>query len=207
MREIIFVGTDEQTKAWLDEARDRIRTILQDLHLSYRVMTASDPFFIGVFRTQAQVQQTLEMKFEIHAHLPYKQDTIAVGSYNHHGNFFGRSLNIRLAKGPACTGCFGMGFERLAFAFVAQHGLDTGRWPAAVREALSSNVESVERLQTLPVSGWLDKRGVQFGRTHCNSSVVELFCAIQFLWSNSNEISSSRRMRRPVALLEFRAVL
>jgi hypothetical protein len=135
MREIIFVGTDEQTKAWLDEVRDRIRTILQDLHLSYRVMTASDPFFIGVFRTQAQVQQTLEMKFEIHAHLPYKQDTIAVGSYNHHGNFFGRSLNIRLAKGPACTGCFGMGFERLAFAFVAQHGLDTGRWPAAVRES------------------------------------------------------------------------
>jgi seryl-tRNA synthetase len=139
MREIIFVGTDKQTKAWLDEVRDRIRTVLKDMHISYRVMTATDPFFIDVFRSQAQVQQTLELKFEIQADLPYKRDSIAVGSYNSHGNFFGRSMNIRLADGfAACTACFAMGFERLALAFVAQHGLDTARWPPAVREGMSS---------------------------------------------------------------------
>jgi seryl-tRNA synthetase len=137
MREIIFVGTAEQTKRRLDEARTHVGGILKDLSLSYRIMTANDPFFIDTFRKQTQIQQTFEMKFEIQADLPYKQDTIAVGSYNRHGNFFGRSLNIRLTNGsPAFTACFAMGFERLAFAFVSQHGLDIDQWPAAVRDAV-----------------------------------------------------------------------
>ena len=148
MREIIFVGTDEQTKNWLDEARAQIGVILEDLRLSYRIMTASDPFFVGSFRTQAQIQQTFEMKFEIAVDLPYKQDTIAVGSYNRHGNFFGRALNIRLTNGfPVCTACFGMGFERLALAFVSQHGLDVKQWPATVREALSSGFQISNHLR------------------------------------------------------------
>jgi hypothetical protein len=61
-----------------------------------------------------------------------------VGSYNYHQDFFGRHLDIRLPDdAPASTGCVAFGLERLAFAFLAQYGLDPGEWPEAVRDALA----------------------------------------------------------------------
>lgn len=69
--------------------------------------------------------------------MPYKNDSLPIGSYNRHGDFFGRKLDIRLEDGsPAHTGCIGIGFERLAHTFVAQHGLDPTRWPQKVGEAM-----------------------------------------------------------------------
>jgi seryl-tRNA synthetase len=137
MREIIFIGTEEQVNSRLNEVRGRIREILGDLLISHRVMTANDPFFIGTYRNAAAYQNAFELKLEVCADLPYKRDTIAAGSYNRHEDFFGRTLNIRLADGkPAHSGCVGLGFERLALAFIAQHGLDTNRWPSALREGL-----------------------------------------------------------------------
>jgi hypothetical protein len=65
-----------------------------------------------------------------------KDSTLAVGSYNHHQDFFGRALDITLPDGsPAHTGCVAFGLERIAFAFLAQWGLDSARWPDRVREA------------------------------------------------------------------------
>ena len=137
MREIIFVGTEDHVRTKLDEARDRIRPIFDEMELSYSVMTANDPFFIGTFRDQAAYQAAFELKYEIRALLPYKNETLAVGSYNRHGNFFGRALDILLEDGsPAHTGCLGIGFERLAHAFVSQHGIDVRHWPKAVRAAM-----------------------------------------------------------------------
>jgi seryl-tRNA synthetase len=136
MREIIFVGAEDYVTGRIEEARNRIRPLMDDLGLTHTVMTANDPFFIGTFRDQAAA---FELKYEIRALLPYKDDTIAVGSYNRHGDFFGRTLNIQAAEGgPAHTGCVGIGFERLAYAFVCQHGLDTENWPAPVRDALGA---------------------------------------------------------------------
>jgi hypothetical protein len=135
MREIIFVGEEGYVTSCLEEVRNRIRPLLQDLGLTYKVMTANDPFFIGTFRDQAAYQAAFELKYEIQALLPYKGDSIAVGSYNRHGDFFGRTLDIQTYDGsPAHTGCVGIGFERLVLAFVSQHGLDLKDWPAVIRE-------------------------------------------------------------------------
>ena len=135
MREIIFVGTDEQVSERIEAVRRAMRPLFEELDLSYNVITANDPFFIGTFRDQAAYQAAFELKFEVRADLPYKSDTVAVGSYNRHGDFFGRTLNIRLPDGsPACTGCFGAGFERLALAFVTQQGTDPQNWPAKIRK-------------------------------------------------------------------------
>jgi seryl-tRNA synthetase len=80
------------------------------------------------------------LKFEIRAKLPFKNSTLAVGSYNYHQDFFGRSMNISLPDGsPAHTGCIAFGLERMAFAFLAQYGLDVGKWPDAVRKGMSGN--------------------------------------------------------------------
>jgi seryl-tRNA synthetase len=140
MREIIFVGSAEQVKRGLDRARACIKPILFDMGLNYRVITANDPFFVDTFKDQAGYQTAFELKHEIRADLPYKKETIAIGSYNRHRDFFGSKLNIMLDDGgPAHTGCIGIGLERLAYAFVSQHGLNRSLWPRALRSAIGND--------------------------------------------------------------------
>ena len=47
MREIIFVGTDDQVRERIDAVRDAMRPLFEELRLSYHVITANDPFFNG----------------------------------------------------------------------------------------------------------------------------------------------------------------
>jgi seryl-tRNA synthetase len=137
MREVIFVGSKDFVLQNRETARQRMAAVFERLGLAYRVESANDPFFIGEFRKQAAFQSAFQLKYEIRAKLPFKDTTLAVGSYNYHQDFFGRSLNITLPDGsPAHTGCVAFGLERIAFAFIAQFGLDPAVWPAEVREAV-----------------------------------------------------------------------
>lgn len=147
MREIIFVGSKDFVLQQREIARQRMQPILEELGLAYRVESANDPFFIGEFRKQVAFQSAFQLKYEIRARLPFKDSpqaanaspaTLAVGSYNYHQDFFGRNLKITLPDGsPAHTGCAAFGLERMAFAFLAQFGLQPSGWPAAVRQALT----------------------------------------------------------------------
>jgi seryl-tRNA synthetase len=115
-----------------------MQPVFEKIGLAYRVESANDPFFIGEFRKQAAFQSAFQLKFEIRASLPFNHSTLAVGSYNYHQDFFGRNLNISLPDGsPAHTGCVAFGLERIAYAFLAQHGLDPANWPRWVREAVN----------------------------------------------------------------------
>ncbi len=135
MRELIFVGSKDFVLENRDLARQRMRPVLERIGMAYRVESANDPFFIGEFRKQAAFQSAFQLKYEIRALLPFKESTLAVGSYNYHQDFFGRSLNITLPDGsPAHTGCVAFGLERIAFAFLSQFGLDPALWPSEVRE-------------------------------------------------------------------------
>ena len=137
MREVIFVGSKEYVLENREIARQRMQRVMAETGLAYRIESANDPFFIGEFRKQVAFQSAFQLKFEIRARLPFKDSTLAVGSYNYHQDFFGRHLNIILPDGsPAHTGCVAFGLERIAFAFLAQHGLDPIAWPSHVREAL-----------------------------------------------------------------------
>lgn len=133
MREVIFVGSKDFVLENRELARQRMSKVLGKLGLAYRVESANDPFFIGEFRKQAAFQSAFQLKFEIRARLPFKDSTLAVGSYNYHQDFFGRSLNISLPDGsPVHTGCVAFGLERIAYAFLAQFGLDPKNWPDGV---------------------------------------------------------------------------
>jgi len=133
MREVIFVGAKDFVLENREIARRRMAKIFAEIGLAYRVESANDPFFVGEFRKQAAFQSAFDLKFEIRARLPFKDDTLAVGSYNYHQDFFGRRLNITLPDGsPAHTGCVAFGLERMAFAFLAQFGLDESRWPVDI---------------------------------------------------------------------------
>jgi seryl-tRNA synthetase len=138
MREVIFVGSKEFVLDNRETARLRMRRVFEEIGLAYRVESATDPFFIGEFRKQTVFQSAFQLKFEIRARLPFKDSTLAVGSYNYHQNFFGRHLNITLPDGtPAHTGCVAFGLERMAYAFLAQYGFDPRVWPPAVQEAMA----------------------------------------------------------------------
>jgi seryl-tRNA synthetase len=137
MREVIFVGSKDFVLENRETARQRMTRVFEEVGLAYRVDSANDPFFIGEFRKQVAFQSAFQLKFEIRASLPFKDSTLAVGSYNYHQDFFGRHLNITLPDGsPAHTGCVAFGLERMAYAYVCQYGLDPANWPAAVRDAL-----------------------------------------------------------------------
>ncbi len=138
MREVIFVGPKDFVLQNRETGRERMRAFFEAIGLAYRVESANDPFFVGEFRKQAAFQSAFQLKFEIRACLPFKDGTLAVGSYNYHQDFFGRSLNITLPDdSPAHTGCIAFGLERIAYAYLAQYGLDVERWPEAVRKAMA----------------------------------------------------------------------
>jgi seryl-tRNA synthetase len=140
MREVIFVGPKDFVLQNRETGRERMRAFFEEIGLAYRVESANDPFFIGEFKKQAAFQSAFQLKFEIRAALPFKQGTLAVGSYNYHQDFFGRSLNITLPDGsPVHTGCIAFGLERMAFAFLAQFGLDERKWPEMVRRGVMSD--------------------------------------------------------------------
>ena len=135
MREVIFVGSKDFVLANRETARQHMTKVFEKIGLAYRVESANDPFFIGEFRKQVAFQSAFQLKFEIRARLPFKDATLAVGSYNYHQDFFGRNLNITLPDGsPAHTGCVAFGLERIAYAFLAQYGLDPADWPAEVAQ-------------------------------------------------------------------------
>jgi seryl-tRNA synthetase len=135
MREVIFVGPKDFVLENREKSRQFMQKIFEEIGLVYHVETANDPFFVGEFRKQAAFQTAFQLKYEIRASLPFKNATMAVGSYNYHQDFFGRHLDITLPDGkPIHTGCTAFGLERIVYAFLAQFGFDQNKWPAVVRE-------------------------------------------------------------------------
>lgn len=140
MREVIFVGPKDFILENREIGRERMRPFFESIGMAYHVESASDPFFIGEFKKQAAFQSAFQLKFEIRARLPFKSSTLAVGSYNYHQDFFGRSMNITLPDGsPVHTGCIAFGLERMAFAFLSQYGLDPADWPEIVRKRVTGD--------------------------------------------------------------------
>ena len=136
MREIVFVGAAGYVLENRNALVDLCAAFLNELGLAYEISTATDPFFVDTYAVQAAYQQGFELKFELLAPLPYSGKKLAVGSINYHQDFFGRSFGIQAGAEPAHTGCLGFGHERLALAFIAQHGMDEKKWPDVVARAV-----------------------------------------------------------------------
>lgn len=136
MREIIFVGPGDYVLAKRNDLVEMSTHFLDELGMAYEISTATDPFFVDSYAVQAAYQQGFELKFELLAPLPYSGKKLAVGSINYHQDFFGRSFEIEAEGAPAHTGCIGFGYERLALAFIAQHGTDEKSWPSTVIRGL-----------------------------------------------------------------------
>src|SRR5436190_1989908 len=143
MREIVFVGPQDYVLGQRDRCIALTVEILDELGLSYDIKTATDPFFIDGYSTQAAFQSAFELKYEIRADLPYEEEkSLAIGSFNFHQDFFGRSLDITLSSSErVTTGCVGFGLERVIWAFFAQHGPYPRGWPVEVQNMLERKAE------------------------------------------------------------------
>lgn len=137
MREVIFVGTAEHVLEQRRRAVDETVALLDRWGLAYEIRSATDPFFIEDYASMAAFQLAFELKFEVLAPLPYRGQDLAIGSFNYHQDFFGRSFNIAGRDGaPLHTGCIGFGLERVALAFLAQYGVDPKKWPDSISREL-----------------------------------------------------------------------
>ncbi|MBM7776556.1 seryl-tRNA synthetase [Actinokineospora baliensis] len=137
IREIVFLGGEDFATGCRNAVMARAYALLEELELAGHCEVANDHFF-GNADTAGKIlsQRMMELKFELRVPVAADRD-IAVGSFNLHGQFFGESFDITgPAGGPTASGCVGFGLERLAYAFLCQHGADPAGWPTAVTDRI-----------------------------------------------------------------------
>jgi seryl-tRNA synthetase len=137
MREYVFIGAPDEVQAFRERWMTRATGIADSLGLSYRIDTASDPFFGrgGVLVGKAQAQQSL--KFELVVPVRSAEQPTACMSFNYHRDHFGSTWDMRNSAGETShTACVAFGMDRLTVALFATHGPEIAQWPVAVRAAL-----------------------------------------------------------------------
>lgn len=135
MREIIFLRpTPEATQASLDEVLKLTTDLLRKWNISFKVKSASDPFFLDSGTGKRMFQTALLMKRELV--LPVEGKHIACGSFNNHMKTLTEAFDITSDDGDIASGCVGWGYDRLILALFSQLGPDCAEWPSQVREDL-----------------------------------------------------------------------
>lgn len=124
MREIVCVGTAEETRAFLEEAVAEVDRYVAAIGLQVRWEQASDPFFRPSKNPQYLMQQVDPTKFEL-----IFDDRLAIASTNLHHDHFGRAFDILRDGEPARTACIAFGIERWLSAFVHHFGPGQS-WPS-----------------------------------------------------------------------------
>lgn len=140
VREIVFAGSDEFTADCRRRVLPLIEEIALRLDLDCAVETAADPFFATVSAAKTFWQRAQEVKNEIVLPLGTNPDgserSMACGSINLHGNFFGERFDFTANEENGFTACVGLGLERWVLAAFVQHGFDPQRWPVEVRNEI-----------------------------------------------------------------------
>jgi seryl-tRNA synthetase len=138
MREYVFIGRPEQVQEFRERWMTRATGIADALGLSYRLETASDPFFGRGGVLVARTQAAQELKFELLVPVRSADQPTACMSFNYHRDHFGLTWGMRNgADDAAHTGCVAFGMDRLAVALFATHGADVAQWPQSVRATLA----------------------------------------------------------------------
>jgi hypothetical protein len=124
IREVVFLGPREFVLDGRHRLMERTFDLVEDWGLSGRCEVANDPFFCQADSVErAWSQRLLELKYELRLDVESPRD-VAVASFNFHERFFGAAFGIDSTAGePAHSACAGFGLERLAYAYLCQHGL------------------------------------------------------------------------------------
>jgi seryl-tRNA synthetase len=140
VRELVFLGSQEYVADSRENMVSLVKELVEEWDLDCRIETATDAFFPTVYSSKSFWQKVSDVKFEVRLAIEPGPDgerkTIAAGSLNLHGPFFGERFGITLANGStACSGCVGWGLERWVLAMFSQYGFDEKAWPTDLRAA------------------------------------------------------------------------
>lgn len=135
IREIVFVGSRPHVLSCRGRIMDMAFEMMESLNLSGHCSPASDHFFADNETTaRVSTQRLMALKYELHLNTS-ADATIAVGSFNLHERHFTDAFAIKGPNSEACfSGCVGFGLERLTYAFLCQHGLESSSWPTLRRD-------------------------------------------------------------------------
>ena len=138
MREFVAIGAPEYVLHFREHWIGRASEIAGALGLSHRVEAASDPFFGRAGALVGRYQVAQRLKFEMLIPVRGSQAAAtACMSFNYHREHFGETWGLTTLGGEtAHTACVAFGIDRLAIALFAAHGIETAKWPSAVRASL-----------------------------------------------------------------------
>lgn len=138
MREVIFLGE----KKYIEHNNmvlfmNKIIDLMNNIGFVGRIVSADDLFYKGKEDIDIRILKKIKKsKYELKLNLDEKKE-LAVGSFNLHGDFFGKAFGIEYDKNKyAHTSCTGYGLERLAYAFLCQFGVEEEKWPQYVKERI-----------------------------------------------------------------------
>lgn len=136
MREMFAIGSPPAVAKFRDRLLEGQKRFLEEFAIAGCIETATDPFFIDTYATKRVYQVALNLKYEVKAVLPYKDEYLAIGSVNYHENFFSKAFNISDSQQTTLHSCcLGFGLERWCLAIFAQHGLEPEKWPKSLQAA------------------------------------------------------------------------
>lgn len=118
MREyIMFAEELTVVRDWIDQVRTDVLGLLASFGLTTSVEKATDPFFNPAdLRQKFQEEQNLKSEFIA--------DGLAIGSLNLHLQAMSRNCRISGPSGaPLFTGCFGLGYDRVAGLITSREGV------------------------------------------------------------------------------------
>lgn len=155
MREVIAAGEEEYVKFQRETFLQFIESFASFTGLACSLEKASDPFFTNEIPEKGALQNHIESKFELLVPLGNQKPDLAIGSVNWHSDFFGRSFEIRDNSNYYISSCcLAFGLERLVFAFLTQHGMTRGAWPAEMQKALNDFEAGGSRQKTTLAESW-----------------------------------------------------
>ena len=156
MREIGVLGARDQVESVRQTLIADVWELVTTLGLDGAIVLATDPFFTSGDEGRRLMQQAGALKYELRLTVEASGRRVAVTSFNHHHEHFGRRFDIALPNGaPAHTGCVAFGLERWVLALLAQYGIEERRWPDAARQWLHETRSSTPATRA-PSSGRVD---------------------------------------------------
>ncbi len=131
MREVVFIGTSESVQNFRDKMMEFSIKMINDFELDSYIEDANDPFFLNNedLNCENEYHYPGDVKKELRANL-YGKKSLAIASFNIHGDYFTQNLNINSEKHDSLwTTCAAYGIERWVWAVLSQHGPYKKNWP------------------------------------------------------------------------------
>jgi seryl-tRNA synthetase len=147
--EPVYIGTRDQLGELREGMIDRYQHVFNDvLQLEWRMAWVS-PFYLqqaGMAGGEGEEDEPVpdahrEGTIDYEAYLPYRgsreeSEWLEFQNLSILGDRYTSAFNIKSSREELISGCSGIGLERWAAVFLAQHGLDPADWPEGFLEYL-----------------------------------------------------------------------